>query len=80
MDKNIDMKNKNLRVLKQCSCDTKSLSLTTGNIASPLLNPCIVFIRHSLNEFICTGLTAGFYAILLRRIFITPSQIIKNSS
>lgn len=65
-----------LRFLKECSRNTKTLLLSTGDICSSLLNVGIISIRHRLNEFIRTGKATGFFYFFIRRLFISPAEVL----
>ena len=40
----------------------------------------IVAIRHSLNKLIRTGKTAGTAALFLRRVFVSPAEVVQDTS
>src|SRR5699024_1760266 len=60
--------------------DTEPLLLTSGNIASALFDMRIAAIRHSLNKLIRTGKTAGTAALFLRRVFVSPAEVVQDTS
>ena len=67
------IQDQNLRFLKQCSCNTQSLLLTTGYVVSSLFNVGIIFIRETLDEFICTCKPDMLPYILRRSPLCFPS-------
>lgn len=74
------IKNYNLRFLKKSPCNTKSLFLSAGNIASALLNISIISIWKAVNKFVCTCKTACSLTFFFRGILVSPSEVIKNRS
>ena len=40
----------------------------------------IIFIRETLNEFICTCKPTCFHTFFVGRLFVSPAQVIQNTS
>ena len=40
----------------------------------------IIFIRETLNEFICTCKPTCFHTFFIGRLFVSPAQVIQNTS
>jgi len=69
-----------LGLLQQGSGNTKSLTLSTGNIAASLLDIGIIAVRETLDKLVCTGKFTSLLALLVRRIFTSPAQVLIDGS
>ena len=68
------IQNQDFRFFQKCSCNTDSLFLTAGYIASALLNVSIVFIRKCLDKIVSLGELTDMNQLFICRIFISQRK------
>src|SRR5690554_2380945 len=65
---------------KKGSCYGQPLLLASGDIASPLLDMCIVIVREVSYELIGLGKVCHPFYLFIACIFISPSEVLPDGS